>query len=53
LTDLSNSAHGSQCARDDLSRSIAVHGVGSLRFQQLGMGEDDTELVVQAMKKRL
>ena len=53
LTDLSNGAEGGQSARDDLGRPLAIHSVGSLGFQQLGVGEDDTELVVQAMKERL
>jgi hypothetical protein len=36
-----------------LGRPLAIRSVGSLGFQQLGVGEDDTELVVQAMKERL
>jgi hypothetical protein len=36
-----------------LGRPLAIRSIGSLGFQQLGVGEDDTELVVQAMKERL
>ena len=39
--------------RRRLGRPLAIRGIGSLGFQQLGVGEDDTELVVQAMKERL
>jgi hypothetical protein len=53
LTDLSHGAHGCQRARDNLSRSITIRIVGSLRFEQLGVGEDDAQLVVQAVKERL
>jgi len=53
LTDLSDSPKGGQCAGDDLAGPLAIHSVGSLGFQQLGVGENDTELIVQAMKERL
>jgi hypothetical protein len=53
LTDLSNSTQGGQGARDDLGRPIAIHGIRSLRFQELGMREDNPELIIQAMKERL
>jgi hypothetical protein len=53
LTDLSNSTQGGQSARNDLGRSLAVHGIGSLGFQQFSVREDDPELIVQAMKQRL
>ena len=53
LTDLSNSTQGGQGARDDLGRSIAIHRVGGLRFQQFGVRENDPELVVQAVKQCL
>ena len=53
LTDLANSTQGGQGAQDDLGRPLAIPGVGSLRFQQLGMREDDPELIIQAVKERL
>ena len=53
MTDLSNGAQGGQRAGDDLSRPITIHNVGGLRLHQLGVGEYDTELIVQAMKQRL
>ena len=53
MTDLSQCAQGGQCSRDDLGRPLAVHITGGLGLQQLGVGENDTELVVQAMKERL
>ena len=53
MTDLSNSTQGSKGARNDLGRPIAVHGIGSFGFQQLGVREHDPELIVQAMKERL
>lgn len=53
LTDLSNGAKGGQSAGDDLGRLFTMRSVGSLRFQQLGMGENNTELIVQAMKQGL
>jgi hypothetical protein len=53
LTDLSNSTQGGKGARNDLGRPLAVHGIGSFGFQQLGVREHDPELIVQAMKERL
>jgi hypothetical protein len=53
MTDLSHGAHGGQSAREELACPIAIPFVGGLRFQQLGMGQDDAELVVQAVKQRL
>jgi len=53
MTDLSNSSHGGKGARDNLGGPIAVHGIGSLGFQQLGVREHDPELIIQAVKERL
>jgi hypothetical protein len=53
MTDLSHRAHGGQSARDELAGPIAIPIVGGLRFEQLGMRQDDAELVVQAVKQRL
>jgi hypothetical protein len=53
LKDLSHSAHRGECARDDLSRAIAIRIVSGFGFEQLGMRENNAELVVQAMKERL
>jgi len=52
LTDFSHGAHGCQCAGDNLGRPIAIRIVGSLGFEQLGVSEDDPELVVQAVEER-
>ena len=53
MTDLSNGTQGGKGARDDLRRPIAVHDVGSLRFQEFGVSQNDPELVIQAVKERL
>jgi hypothetical protein len=53
LTDLSNSAQGGKGARDNLGRPIAIDGVGSLGFQQLGVRQHDSELIIQAVEERL
>ena len=39
-------------AGDDLRGARARHLVRRLRFEQLGVGEDDPELVVQAMEQQ-
>ena len=53
LTDLSNSPQGGKGARDNLGHPIAIDGIGSLRFQQLGVHEHDSELIIQATAGRL
>ena len=53
LTDLSNSPQGGKGARDNLGRPIAIDGIGSLGFQQLGVRQHDPELIIQAVEKRL
>jgi len=50
LTDLSNSPHGGKSARDNLGRPIAIDGIGSLGFLQLGVREHDPELTIQAVE---
>ena len=51
IADFAGGPHGLEGARNDLGRASAAHVIGSFRFQQLGVGEDDAELVVQAMKQ--
>ena len=53
MTDLSRRTHGGQGACHNLGRLIAIRLVGGLGFEQLGVGEDDAQLVVQAVKERL
>src|SRR5262249_1570899 len=40
-----------ESARYDLRRAGAIHVVGRFGFEQLGVGKDDPELVVQAMEE--
>src|SRR4030095_6760822 len=51
--DLSNSPQGGKGARDNLGRPIAIDGIGSLGFQQLGVRQHDTELIIQTVEERL
>ena len=53
MTDLSNSPQGGKGARNDLGRPIAIDGIGSLGFQQLGVRQHDSELIIQAVDERL
>jgi len=53
MTDLSNSPQGGKGARDNLGRPIAIDGIGSLGFHQLGVREHDPELIIQAVEERL
>jgi hypothetical protein len=53
LTDLSNSPQGGKGARNKLGRPIAIDGIGSLGFQQLGVRQHDSELIIQAVEERL
>ena len=38
-------------ARDDLARSSAFRSLGQTSFEQLRVGEDDPELVIEAVKQ--
>jgi hypothetical protein len=53
LTNLSNSPQGGKGARDSLGRPIAIDGIGSLGFQQLGVRKHNSKLIVQAVEERL
>jgi len=50
MTDLSNSPQGGKGARDNLGPPIAIDGIGSLGFLQLGVREHDPELTIQAVE---
>src|SRR5262245_15513800 len=52
LPDLAGGAHRVEHTGDDLRRAGAPHLVGALGLEQFGVGEDDPELVVQAMKEQ-
>ena len=45
------SADSIDCAGDDLARTRTMTLIVELGLQQLGVGEDDAELVVQAVKQ--
>ena len=49
--NLARGRHRVEDARDDLRRAGAARVVGELRFEQLGVGENDPELIVQSMKE--
>ena len=51
-TDLARRRHRVENARDDLGRARAARVVGKLRFEQLGIGENDAELIVQAVEEK-
>ena len=53
LTDLSNGAQSGERAAHHLGRPHAIGVVGGLGFQQLGVRQEDPELVIQAVKQRL
>jgi hypothetical protein len=53
LTDLSSSRQGGEGARDDLGRPLTIDSIGSFGFQQFGVREHDSELVIQAVKELL
>ena len=52
LPDRFRSAHGIERACDKLCRPCLIHVVRGLRFEQFGMGKDDPELIVQAVKEQ-
>jgi hypothetical protein len=49
--DFSGRCHGVEDAGDDLGRACAARFVRRLRFEQLGVREDDAELIVQAVEQ--
>ena len=49
--DLSGGAHGVERARHELGGARAVRGVGRFRFEQLGVRQDDAELIVQPVEE--
>jgi hypothetical protein len=49
--DFFRGPHGFERARDDLGGASPAHVIWGFRFEQLGVCEDDTELVVQAVKE--
>lgn len=53
LMDCSNSAPRIQCAPDDLGRARPIDVVSGLGFEELGVGKEGPELIVQAMKQPL
>jgi hypothetical protein len=53
LTDLSNSAQCRQRAAHHLRGSHTMGIMSGLRFEQFGLRQEDSQLVVQAMKQRL
>ena len=46
-----DSTHGLERARHHLGGSRAARGVRDFRFEQLSVGEDDAQLVVQAVEE--
>ena len=50
-TDFFCGPHGFEDAGDYLAGAGAVNVVGRFRFEQLGVGEDDAELVVQSVEE--
>ena len=51
LPDRFRSAHRIESARDELRRPCPIGVVGGLCLEQLGVGEDDPELIVQAVEE--
>jgi hypothetical protein len=51
LPDRFRSSHGIESARDELRRARSIGVVGGFCLEQLGVGEDDPELIVQAMEE--
>jgi hypothetical protein len=50
--DFAGSRHRVEDARNDLRGAGPAGVVGKLRFEQLGVGKNDPELVVQAVKQK-
>jgi hypothetical protein len=53
VTELAHCSHCCQCACDNLRRPLAIHIVSRLGVEQFRMGEEDPQLVIQAVKERL
>jgi len=53
LTDLSNGPHCRQRTTHDLGRAHTMRVIDGLGFEQFGVRQQDPELVIQAMEKRL
>jgi len=53
LTDLAYRAHGGERTAHDLGCSSPTGVVDGLGFEQLRMRENDSQLVIQAVKQRL
>jgi hypothetical protein len=51
LPDRFRRSHGIESARDELRRARPIDIVGRFCLEQLGVGEDDPELIVQAMEE--
>lgn len=49
--DLASGAHGIERARHKLSGARAVRGVSRFRLEQLGVRQDDAELIVQPVEE--
>ena len=49
--DLARCAHGIERARDQLRGTRAVGGVGGLGLQQLGVGQNNAQLIVQPVEQ--
>ena len=50
--DFLGGAHGFEHADDDLRSASAVRFVAGFRFQQFRVGEDDPELIAEAMEEQ-
>lgn len=53
MINRSNGAHRIEGTPDDLGRARPIDVVRGLGFEELGVGEERPELIVQAMKQRL
>jgi len=51
LPDRFRSSHRIESARDELCGARPIEVIGGFCLEQLGMGEDDPELIVQAMEE--
>ena len=51
LAEIFDCAHGLERARHHLGGSRAARGIGHFRFEQFSMGEDDAQLVVEAVEQ--
>lgn len=49
--DFAGGAHRLENARDDLGGACTRHFIRGFRFEELGVRQDDAELVVQAMEQ--